>query len=105
VNVVLTPEQARRRFVGLTALRWIPAGAAVPVTVLLATERGLSPTDIGLAISVYGVVTLLLELPTGGLADAIGHRPVLAVSGLFTVAGLLTSRLPTRCCCSPSPGH
>ncbi|MGY2130083.1 MFS transporter [Blastococcus sp. SYSU DS0617] len=87
---VLGPDQARRRFVGLTALRWLPVGVAVPVSVLLATERGLSPSEIGVTIAVYGAVTLLLELPTGGLADAVGHRPVLALSGLFTVAALLT---------------
>ncbi|SDE83580.1 Predicted arabinose efflux permease, MFS family [Blastococcus fimeti] len=87
---VLDPDRARRRFVGLTALRWLPVGVAVPVSVLLATARGLSPADIGVTVAVYGAVALLLELPTGGLADALGHRPVLALSGLFTVAGLLT---------------
>ncbi|MGY1754622.1 MFS transporter [Blastococcus sp. SYSU D01042] len=90
MSAVLAPDRARRRFVGLTALRWLPVGVAVPVSVLLATERGLSPADIGVTVAVYGAVTLLLELPTGGLADAIGHRPVLALSGLFTVAALLT---------------
>jgi MFS family permease len=90
VTAVLDPDRARRRFVGLTALRWVPVGVAIPVSVLLATARGLSPADIGLTVAVYGAVALLLELPTGGLADAIGHRPVLALSGLFTVAGLLT---------------
>ena len=93
MTAVLTPDQARRRFVGLTALRWLPVGVAVPVSVLLATARGLSPADIGVTVAVYGAVTLLLELPTGGLADAIGHRPVLALSGLFTTAGLLTMAL------------
>ena len=90
MTAVLSPEQARRRFVGRTALRWLPVGVAFPVAVLLATARGLSPADVGVAVAVYGAVTLLLELPTGGLADAIGHRPVLAVSGLFTIAGLVT---------------
>ncbi|HET6393257.1 MAG TPA: MFS transporter [Blastococcus sp.] len=93
MNAVLTPDRARRRFVALTALRWLPVGIAVPVSVLLATARGLSPADIGVTVAVYGAVTLLLELPTGGLADAIGHRPVLALSGLFTTAGLLTMAL------------
>ncbi|RBY75631.1 MFS transporter [Blastococcus sp. TF02-09] len=90
---VLSPEAARRRFVGLTVLRWLPVGVAVPVSVLLATERGLSPADIGVTVAVYGAVALLLELPTGGLADAIGHRPVLVLSGAFTIAGLLTMAL------------
>ena len=85
----LTPAQAQRRYVGLTALRWLPIGISAPITVLLMTSRGLSPADIGVAIAVYGVVTMLLELPTGGLADAIGHRPVLVLSGLLTITSLL----------------
>jgi MFS family permease len=87
--VNLTPRQAQRRYVGLTALRWLPVGISAPVTVLLATSRGLSPADIGLVLVVYGIVTLLLELPTGGLADALGHRPVLVLSGLLSIASLL----------------
>jgi MFS family permease len=87
--VTLTPRQAQRRYVGLTALRWLPVGISAPVTVLLATSRGLSPADIGFTVAVYGLVTLLLELPTGGLADAIGHRPVLVLSGLLSTASLL----------------
>jgi MFS family permease len=89
-TVGLTPRQTRRRFVALTTLRWLPVGISAPVTVLLATSRGLSPADIGLVLAGYSLVTLLLELPTGGLADAIGHRPVLVVSGLLGIASLLT---------------
>lgn len=89
MTAVLTPDRARRRFVGLTALRWLPVGIVVPVSVLLATARGLSPADIGLCVAVYGGVTLVLELPTGGFADALGHRTVLASAGLVSTAGLL----------------
>ena len=87
--MTLTPRQAQRRFVALTALRWLPMGISAPITVLLMTSRGLTPSEIGLTLVAYGLVTLLLELPTGGLADAIGHRPVLVLSGLLGVAGLL----------------
>ncbi|MGY1693796.1 MFS transporter [Geodermatophilus sp. SYSU D00814] len=90
MSAPLSARSAGRRFVGLTALRWLPVGIAAPITVLLASSRGLSPADIGLVLAVYSVVTLLLELPTGGLADAIGHRPVLVLSGLLGVASLLT---------------
>ncbi|MCF6508786.1 MFS transporter [Blastococcus sp. MG754426] len=85
----VTPRQAQRRYVGLTALRWLPIGISAPVTVLLMTARGLTPTDIGLVVAVYGTVAMLLELPTGGLSDAIGHRPVLALSALSTITSLL----------------
>ncbi len=68
------------RFLVLTALRWLPVGLIVPVVTLLPLERGLSLTEIGLALSAQGVAVLLLELPTGGLADALGRRPVLLLS-------------------------
>jgi len=79
----LTVPQATRRFVGLTALRWLPVGITIPVTVLLALARGLSLADVGVVFLVHSVLVVLLELPTGGLADALGRRPVLVVSGLL----------------------
>lgn len=85
----LTLTSALRRYVGLTALRWLPIGLSVPVTVLLAQSRGLSLAQIGLVFVAHSLVALLLELPTGGLADAIGRRPVLVLSGLLQIGGLL----------------
>src|SRR3954470_964703 len=41
-------------------------------------------------MAVHSIVAVSLELPTGGLADAIGHRPVLVLSVLLGAAGLLT---------------
>jgi hypothetical protein len=89
VRAPLSARAAGRRFVGLTALRWLPVGLSAPVTVLLASARGLSPADIGVVFAVYSTVVLLLELPTGGLADAVGTRPVLVLSGLAGTAGTL----------------
>ncbi len=85
----LTLTSARRRFVLLTALRELPTGLTVPVTVLLASSRGLTPVEIGLAFSAHGVVVVLLELPTGGLGDTLGRRPVLLLSGSIKVVALL----------------
>ena len=86
----LAPAAIRRRYVALTALRWLPIGITVPVMVLLASARGLSAGQIGLVFAVHSIVALLLELPTGGLADAIGNRRVLTLSVLLGGAGLLT---------------
>ncbi|WP_062295538.1 MFS transporter [Demequina maris] len=80
----------RRRFVALTALRWLPTGFVVPVTVLLLRERGLDLPTIGLIVAVYSAATLVLELPTGGLADVIGRRPVLATAALVAAVSSLT---------------
>ncbi len=87
--MTLTVAAAGRRYVGLTALRWLPVGLSVPVSVLLAQSRGLSVAQVGLVFAVYGMVCLVLELPTGGLADAIGRRPVLVLSGTLHLFGLL----------------
>lgn len=86
---MLTLRQAERRFVGLTALRWLPIGFIAPVTVLLASARGLSPVDIGVVFTVQGLVTVAAELPTGGLADTLGRRSVLLGSTALSLVGLL----------------
>lgn len=83
----LDARSARRRYLVLIALRWFPVGLLIPIGVLLMLSRGLSLTEIGLAYSVQGFVVLALELPTGGLSDSLGRRPVLILS---SVVGLLS---------------
>lgn len=70
-------RRIRRRFLVLRALRWLPTGLLIPVTTLLLIERGFSLAEIGVVHAAQGAVVLVLELPTGGLADALGRRPVL----------------------------
>lgn len=86
----LTARQAERRLMLLTALRWIPVGVTFGLTVLLPLERGLTLTEVGVLLSVQGFVVLGLELPTGGLADTFGRRPVLVIAG---VIGVLSTAL------------
>ena len=85
----LAPGSVHRRFLVLTALRWLPVGLVIPVSVLLLSERGLSLSRIGLVVAVQGVVVLLLELPTGALADTLGRRRTLLIAGAFGSAALL----------------
>lgn len=83
----MTPQG---RFVALTALRWIPAGLTIPVTVLFALDRGLTLPEVGIAFSIQGFVVLVLELPSGALADSWGRRPVLLLaSSVSLVAAVL----------------
>jgi MFS family permease len=89
VSAPTTVRSATRRLVGLTALRWLPVGLATPITVLLAQARGLSLAEIGLLFTIHGVVVTALELPTGGLADVIGRRPVVVVGALLHIASCL----------------
>jgi MFS family permease len=82
--------QVSRRFLVLTALRWAPVGLMMPVLVLLPLDRGLTLSQLGLVVAAQGLVVLLLELPTGGMADSLGRRPVLVTAG---VVGILSTLL------------
>lgn len=82
----LSPAQALRRALALTALRWFPVGLTISTTVLLPLERGLDLASVGTLMAVQGVVVLALELPTGGLSGAIGRRPVLLIAAALAIA-------------------
>lgn len=76
------------RLVVLSAMRWFPTGLTVPVLVLMLGARGLPLNQVGQVMMLYSVVTLSLELPTGGLADSWGRRPVIVASALLNAVGL-----------------
>jgi predicted MFS family arabinose efflux permease len=78
----------RRRYLILVGLRWLPVGLLMPVFVLLPLSRGLSLTQIGFVFAVQGLVVFALELPTGGLADSIGRRPVLLIASVASLTSL-----------------
>jgi predicted MFS family arabinose efflux permease len=84
----LDGRSARRRYLFLLALRWLPTGLLIPIFVLLPLSRGLSLTEIGIVFAVQGFVVLALELPTGGLSDSLGRRPVLIVASFICLLSL-----------------
>ncbi|MFL5647043.1 MAG: MFS transporter [Chloroflexota bacterium] len=84
----LDASSARTRYLVLVGLRWLPTGLLIPVIVLLALSRGLSLTEIGFVFALQGLVVLFLELPTGGLTDALGRRPVLILASLVAVVSM-----------------
>ena len=84
----LDTRAARRRYVVLLALRWLPVGFMIPISVLLPLARGLSLSEVGVAFAAQGVLVLALELPTGGLSDSWGRRPVLMLATVTGVAAL-----------------
>jgi predicted MFS family arabinose efflux permease len=85
---VLDQRSARRRYLALIALRWLPTGLLIPIGVLLMLSRGLSLTEIGIAYSAQGFVVLALELPTGGLSDSLGRRPTLILATAIGIVSL-----------------
>lgn len=86
--VKIDAASARRRFLVLRGARWLPTGLLIPVLVLYLLERGLTLTQIGIVSAAQGVMVMVLELPTGGLADALGRRRVLLVANLFDIVTL-----------------
>lgn len=82
----LDSRAIKRRFLLLTATRWLPTGIGIPVLTILLQQRGMSLATIGLLSGLSSLVVVLLELPTSGLADTLGRRPVLLAAGGLSVA-------------------
>ncbi|MGI8517393.1 MAG: MFS transporter [Acidimicrobiia bacterium] len=82
------PSAARWRYLVLLGLRWFPVGFLIPITVLLPLARGLPLSQVGVVFAAQGILVLALELPTGGLSDAWGRRPVLLLSSVVGIAAL-----------------
>ncbi|MFJ2743782.1 MFS transporter [Streptomyces sp. NPDC087440] len=80
---------ARRRYVTVNLLFWLPTGLSFGTAVLLFTERGLSLAAVAACFAAHSITAAVLELPTGGLSDVLGRRPILALAGVFNVAALL----------------
>jgi len=78
----------RRRYLILIGLRWFSTGLLIPIFSLLMLTRGLSLVEIGLVAATQGLVILVLELPTGGLSDALGRRPVLILASVTAILAL-----------------
>lgn len=55
-------------------LRWFAVALPLALMVLLLQARGMSLFQVGLIMGLHSAVVVVLELPTGGLADAIGRK-------------------------------
>ncbi|MFF3289318.1 MFS transporter [Streptomyces sp. NPDC003023] len=95
MNQALDPNAARRRFVAVTFLFWLPVGLYIPSQVLLLTERGMSLAVVAGLFAVHSITVSVMELPTGGLSDVIGRRIVLAAAGLLNLSALTLMALGT----------
>lgn len=73
----------------LIAANQLGFGAIVPVTALYAEDFGVSNTAIGMTVAIYGLARLVMNVPSGRVADVMGRRWTLAIGGLLTVIGTL----------------
>jgi len=75
----------------LLSLFWLATALPLSLSVLLFQARGLDLFQIGVAMGVYSLTIVILEVPTGGLADAIGRKraAVIAYACLMGSSALL----------------
>jgi MFS family permease len=85
----ISTRSIRRRYAAITFLNWFGTALPLALSVLLMQARGLSLAQIGFAMGAYSLVIVLLEVPTGGLADAVGRKRVALVAYALTALSSL----------------
>ncbi|MFJ5869292.1 MFS transporter [Streptomyces parvus] len=91
----LDEATARRRFVAVSFLFWLPIGMSLAPAVLLFTERGMGLAAVAGFFAAHSLTAAAMELPTGGFSDVIGRRAVLATAGLLNLTALTLLGLGT----------
>jgi MFS family permease len=98
MNTAKSLHSIRVRYYTITFLVWFSTALPLSLTVLLAEARGLGLFEVGFALGVYSLTIVLLEVPTGGLADAVGRKRValvaFALAALYNLAFLLAFSFP-----------
>ncbi len=89
MNAPLTLTQLRRRYFIITSLFWFATVLPTAILVLFAQARGLDLLQVGFVFGAYTLTIVLLEVPTGGLADTVGRRRVTLIAIGVTVAAQL----------------
>src|SRR5207245_5083549 len=65
------------------------------VTLFWKDQIGMSLTDIMVLQAVFGVAVVLLEFPSGYLADRVGYRMSLLVGTILLAGGWIASAIGT----------
>ena len=88
-----TPRSLLRIYLLCNSLFWFATALPIPFLVLFRQERGLSLSQIALVTGVYSLTVLLLEVPSGVLADYLGKKKitlwayfVIILTGLINMA-------------------
>jgi MFS family permease len=67
----------------ILSLFWLATAMRAVLVVLLMQSRGINLFEIGLLMGGYSLAVVLLEVPTGGLADALGRKRVTLLAYAF----------------------
>lgn len=61
----------------------------LPVWVLVMIDSGLSLQEIAIITAISGIVSVILEVPSGSIADTIGHKNALIIAMFFQGTSML----------------
>jgi MFS family permease len=80
----------QRVYLLIVSMFWLATALPLAMIVLLMQARGVSLFQVGLLMGLYALTIVLLEVPTGGLADAIGRKRVTIIAyGCIALSGTL----------------
>jgi DHA1 family quinolone resistance protein-like MFS transporter len=82
------PGKVLNAYITNQTFHWFIVGLTFPVLVLLVLDKGLNIFEAGTVMAIYSGTAVLLELPTGGLADSIGRKRTYILSVGFHMAAL-----------------
>ena len=82
-------RQVQRTYYLIISLFWLAVALPSAIGVLILQSRGLTLAQIGVLLGVYSLTIVLLEVPTGGLADTIGRKQVAMLAYACTALGVL----------------
>ncbi|MCC5871300.1 MAG: hypothetical protein JJU22_02780 [Gammaproteobacteria bacterium] len=86
--VSTTARQLRRNLLTVRLLAFFQVFLViVPVAVPLFGDRGLSMAEILELQAIFGISVVLMEIPSGYVADVLGRRTALVFGGLFVGIG------------------
>lgn len=68
-------------------------GMIVPVISLIYLSHGASIENLAIFITVYSVIVIVLEVPSGMLADVLGRKRIFILSHIFLVLYYITTLL------------
>ena len=80
-------KQQIRRIYGISALEALHIAGASWVALLAA--RGFSVFEIGILESIFHVVSMCFEIPSGAVADAFGRKMTMAASEVLMILSIL----------------
>ena len=83
-------KDIQRIYHSVISLFWLATSLPMALLVLLAQARGIDLFQVGITMGLYSLTIVLLEVPTGGLADALGRKRVAILAySIILVSGIV----------------